>query len=199
MDKFNKHFGVALPLKLSNIDTDQIVPSRYLKRITRKGFKKSLFANWKKNKNFILNKKIYKKASILVAGQDFGIGSSREHAVWALKDYGFKVILSSRFGDIFRINSNKQGLLTAQMKKESIYKLWDILDNYPGIKILVNLLNNTVRCKANIFLFSIDEYSKWRLLKGIDDISLTLRNGGSDNILKYEQRRLFWKPRISKS
>lgn len=193
MEKFTTHTGVGAPLVRSNVDTDQIIPAVYLKRVTRVGFADGLFAGWRRDPNFVLNQPAYKNASVLVAGEDFGTGSSREHAVWALKDYGFKVVLASRFADIFRGNSGKAGLLTAQVEQSDIEQLWKILAAHPGQEITVDLPEQTVECQGFVTTFEIDPYVKWRLLEGLDDIDLTLRQ--SDKIADYAARRPAWMPR----
>ncbi len=192
MEKFTTHTGVGVPLRRSNVDTDQIIPAVYLKRITRTGFEDALFASWRTSSEFVLNQAAYKDGSILVAGPDFGTGSSREHAVWALKDYGFKVVLSSRFADIFRGNSGKQGLVAGIISEDDTETLWKILEEYPGTKITVDLVEKTVKAGAFSTTFSIDDYTRWRLLEGLDDISLTLRD--EDAIESFEAHRPEWKP-----
>ena len=194
MEKFTSHTGVGVPLKRSNVDTDQIIPAVYLKRVTRSGFEDGLFSAWRNDPEFILNQDAYKNGSVLVAGPDFGTGSSREHAVWALQDYGFKVVLSSRFGDIFRGNSGKAGLLTGLVDEKVVQKLWDYLDDNPGGEITVDLESQTVTTADGSVSdsFDVDPYTKWRLLNGLDDISLTLRNEG--DISAFEAGRPAWKP-----
>ncbi|MGJ4133712.1 3-isopropylmalate dehydratase small subunit [Corynebacterium macclintockiae] len=193
MEKFNTHTGVAAPLNRSNVDTDQIIPAVYLKRVTRTGFEDGLFAGWRKDPEFILNQEPYKNASILVAGPDFGTGSSREHAVWALMDYGFRVVLSSRFADIFRGNSGKAGLLAAQMEQSDIELIWKLLEQQPGAEITVNLEDRTVALGTHTFGFDVDDYTRWRLMEGLDDIGLTLRN--EEAIEAFESQRASFKPR----
>lgn len=193
MEKFTTHTGIGAPLLRSNVDTDQIIPAVYLKRVSRVGFADGLFAGWRRDPNFVLNQPAFKNASVLVAGEDFGTGSSREHAVWALKDYGFKVVLASRFADIFRGNSGKQGLLTAQVEQSDIEQLWKILAAHPGEEITVDLPEQTVECQGFVTTFEVDPYVKWRLLEGLDDIDLTLRQ--ADKISAYAERRPAWMPR----
>jgi len=196
MDKFTTHTGVGVPLRRSNVDTDQIIPAVYLKRVTRTGFEDGLFAAWRNDPSFVLNNEAYAAGSVLVAGPDFGTGSSREHAVWALMDYGFKVVISPRFGDIFRGNSGKAGLLAAQVDEKVVQKLWDYLDDNPGAPVTVDLESRTVRAgdgaDAIEDSFDIDDYTRWRLLEGLDDISLTLTH--ADDITSYEATRPSWKP-----
>jgi 3-isopropylmalate/(R)-2-methylmalate dehydratase small subunit len=193
MEKFTTHTGVGVPLRQSNVDTDQIIPAVYLKRITRSGFEDALFAGWRKDSSFILNQEPYKAASVLVAGPDFGTGSSREHAVWALKDYGFKAVLSSRFADIFRGNSGKQGLLAAQVAQDDIELIWKVLENEPGAEVKVDLVSKTVECGDVVAPFDIDDYTRWRLLEGLDDIGLTLQH--EEDITAYEASRPSFKPK----
>ena len=193
MEKFTTHTGRALPLRRSNVDTDQIIPAVYLKRITRTGFEDGLFAAWRADPEFILNQEQYQGVSVLVAGPDFGTGSSREHAVWALKDYGFKVVLSARFADIFRGNSAKDGLLTAVLKQEDIEILWKLLEENPELEVTVDLEAREVRVEGHVFTFEVDDYTRWRLLEGLDDISLTLRHG--EAIDDFEDKRPGFKPR----
>jgi 3-isopropylmalate/(R)-2-methylmalate dehydratase small subunit len=192
MEKFTRHTGTGVPLRQSNVDTDQIIPAVYLKRITRTGFEDALFAGWRKDPAFILNREPYAAGSVLVAGPDFGTGSSREHAVWALKDYGFKAVLSSRFADIFRGNSGKQGLVAAQVDQADIELIWKELENHPGTQVTVDLQSRTVTCGAIHAPFEIDDYTRWRLLEGLDDIGLTLQH--ADEISAYEAARPSWKP-----
>ena len=191
-EKFLKHTGVGAPLRRSNVDTDQIIPAVYLKRVTRAGFEDGLFSAWRQDPDFVLNHDVFKNASVLVAGPDFGTGSSREHAVWALQNYGFKVVLSSRFGDIFRSNSGKAGLLAAQVGVETIERLWDYLDANPGATISVDLETKTVTAGDVQASFEIDDYTRWRLLEGLDDIGITLSH--EDDIEAYETKRLAFKP-----
>ena len=194
MEKFTKHTGVGVPLKRGNVDTDQIIPAVYLKRITRTGFEDGLFAAWRNDPAFVLNDTRYQGGSILVAGPDFGTGSSREHAVWALQDYGFRVVISSRFGDIFRGNSGKAGLVTALVDEKVVQALWSYLDDNPGGSITVDLENKTVT-SANeevVDSFDIDDYTRWRLLEGLDDIGITLSH--EEDIKRFEQNRPSYKP-----
>jgi 3-isopropylmalate/(R)-2-methylmalate dehydratase small subunit len=196
MDKFTTHTGVAVPLKRSNVDTDQIIPAVYLKRVTRNGFEDGLFSAWRGDPTFVLNNPVYDGCSVLVAGPDFGTGSSREHAVWALQNYGFKVVISARFGDIFRGNSGKAGLLAAKVDEKAVQKLWDFLDDNPGGSITVDLESRTVRAGEGVDAieesFDIDDYTRWRLLEGLDDIGITL--GHEADIAAYEAKRPAWKP-----
>jgi len=194
MDKFTSHTGVGVPLKRSNVDTDQIIPAVYLKRVTRSGFEDGLFAAWRNDPEFILNKEPYNTGTVLVAGPDFGTGSSREHAVWALQNYGFKVVIAPRFGDIFRGNSGKAGLLTALVDEKVVQKLWDYLDDNPGGQITVDLEAKTISTPGGEVQdsFDIDDYTRWRLLEGLDDISLTLRNEA--DIAAFEVTRPSFKP-----
>ncbi|OFR97745.1 MULTISPECIES: 3-isopropylmalate dehydratase small subunit [Rothia] len=193
MEPIIKHTGVGVPLRVSNVDTDQIIPAVYLKRVTKTGFDDALFVNWRKNPEFVLNQEPYKNGSVLVAGPDFGTGSSREHAVWALKDYGFRVVISSRFADIFRGNSGKQGLVAAQVAQDDVELIWKALEREPGTEITVDLENKTVTVGALVVPFQIDDYVRWRLMEGLDDIGLTLQN--IDAIKDYEVRRPAWMPR----
>ena len=193
MEPIIKHTGIGVPLRSSNVDTDQIIPAVYLKRVTKTGFDDALFANWRKDPEFILNQEPYKHGSVLVAGPDFGTGSSREHAVWALKDYGFKVVISARFADIFRGNSGKQGLVTAQVAQDDIELIWKALEYEPGTEITVDLESKTVTAGALVVPFEIDDYVRWRLMEGLDDIGLTLQN--LDAIKAYEAKRPSWMPR----
>lgn len=193
MEKFDSHTGVGVPMRRSNVDTDQIIPAVYLKRITRTGFEDALFAAWRKDPTFILNDPAYAKGSVLVAGPDFGTGSSREHAVWALKDYGFRVVLAPKFGDIFRSNSGKQGLVTGVISQEDCEALWKYLENEPGAELSVSLEDMTVRAGGATYPFEVDEYTRWRLMEGLDDIGLTLMSEA--NITEFEEERPSWKPK----
>ncbi|WP_460464683.1 3-isopropylmalate dehydratase small subunit [Arthrobacter pigmenti] len=193
MEKINTHTGIGVPLRQSNVDTDQIIPAVYLKRITRTGFEDALFASWRKDPEFILNKEPFDHGSVLVAGPDFGTGSSREHAVWALKDFGFRAVLSSRFGDIFRGNSGKQGLVTAQLQQDDIELIWKVLEEAPGTEITVDLESRLVTCGSIVAPFEIDDYTRWRLMEGLDDISLTLRD--EQAISNFEATRPSFKPK----
>jgi 3-isopropylmalate/(R)-2-methylmalate dehydratase small subunit len=192
MDKFLTHTGSALPLRRSNVDTDQIIPAEYLKRITRHGFEDALFKAWRDDPNFVLNKPEYKDATILVAGPEFGTGSSREHAVWALMDYGFKVVLSSRYADIFRGNSGKAGLVTAEVSQDVIEKIWALIEKDPSTQITVDLDKRQVKAGDLVADFQIDDYVRWRLMEGLDDIGLTLRN--ESKITEFEKSRPSYKP-----
>ncbi|MFC7790492.1 3-isopropylmalate dehydratase small subunit [Microbacterium sp. MAHUQ-60] len=193
MEKFTTHTGVAAALKRSNVDTDQIIPAVFLKRVTKTGFEDALFHEWRKDPEFVLNQEPFRAASVLVAGPDFGTGSSREHAVWALRDYGFKVVLSSRFADIFRGNSGKQGLLAATVDDADIERIWTLIDEEPGREITVDLEARTATIGGFQVAIGIDDYTRWRLLEGLDDIGLTLRN--EDKIAQFEARRESWRPR----
>lgn len=192
MDAFTVHTGTALPLRRSNVDTDQIIPAVYLKRVTRTGFEDGLFSAWRNDPEFVLNKPEHAGVSVLVAGPDFGTGSSREHAVWALMDYGFKVVLSSRFADIFRGNSGKAGLLAAQVDQEVVEQLWAMVEADPTTEVTVDLEACEVRAGEVVAPFVIDDYTRYRLLNGLDDIGITL--GHEDAIAAYEERRPSWKP-----
>jgi len=193
MEKFIKHSGNALPLRRSNVDTDQIIPAVYLKRITKSGFEDGLFAAWRNDPAFELNQPQYKKATILVAGPDFGTGSSREHAVWALQNYGFKVVLSSRFADIFRGNSQKMGLLTVILSQDEIEKIWQAVESKPDTQITVDLESKTVSYEDKTLSFVIDDYTRWRLMEGLDDIGLTFTK--IDSVSKFEEKRASFKPK----
>lgn len=192
MEKITVHTGIGVPLRQSNVDTDQIIPAVYLKRITRTGFEDALFAAWRKDENFILNREPFSRGSVLVAGPDFGTGSSREHAVWALNDFGFRAVLSSRFADIFRGNAGKQGLVAAELAQDDIELIWKILENHPGTEVTVDLESKTVTCGSVVAPFQIDDYTRWRLLEGLDDIGLTLRHEA--DISAYEAARPAFKP-----
>jgi 3-isopropylmalate/(R)-2-methylmalate dehydratase small subunit len=193
MEKITQHTGVGVPLRRSNVDTDQIIPAVYLKRVTRTGFEDALFAAWRGDPSFVLNQDAYKAGSVLVAGPDFGTGSSREHAVWALKDYGFKVVLASRFADIFRGNSGKQGLVAGQVAQEDVELIWKILETAPGTEVTVDLEARTVTCDDVVVPFQIDDYTRWRLLEGLDDIGLTLQH--EEEITAFEATRDAWRPK----
>ncbi len=192
MEKFLTHTGSALPLRRSNVDTDQIIPAEYLKRITRHGFEDALFKAWREDPSFVLNKPEYKDATILVAGPEFGTGSSREHAVWALMDYGFKVVLSSRYADIFRGNSGKAGLVTAEVSQDVIEKIWALVEKDSTTQITVDLDKRQVTAGDLVANFQIDDYVRWRLLEGLDDIGLTLRHEAK--ITEFEKSRPAYKP-----
>ena len=187
MDAFTTHTGIGVPLRRSNVDTDQIIPAVYLKRVTRTGFEDGLFSAWRNDPSFILNTSPFDEGSVLVAGPDFGTGSSREHAVWALMDYGFRVVISSRFGDIFRGNSAKGGLLAAEVAQPDVELLWKLLENQPGTELTVDLREKTVQAADLTVPFDIDDYTRWRLLEGLDDIGLTLRY--ADDIATFETSR----------
>ncbi|MGN7967926.1 3-isopropylmalate dehydratase small subunit [Microbacterium sp. 22296] len=193
MEKFRTHTGIAAPLKRSAVDTDQIIPAVFLKRVTKTGFDDALFANWRQDPDFILNQDAYRSASILVAGPDFGTGSSREHAVWALRDYGFQVVLSPKFADIFRGNAGKQGLVTGVITEDDLERIWAVLEAQPGIQMTVDLQAKTATVGDLQVSFDIDDYTRWRLLEGLDDIGLTLRD--EDKITQFEARREAWRPR----
>ena len=193
MEKFISHTGTAIPLRRSNVDTDQIIPAVYLKRITKSGFEDGLFAAWRNDPEFELNKPQYKSATILVAGPDFGTGSSREHAVWALQNYGFKVVLSSRFADIFRGNSQKAGLLTVILPQDEIESIWNVIESDPEIKITVDLESKTIQYGDKKLIFAIDDYTRWRLMEGLDDIGLTLTK--IDKVSDFEEKRASFKPK----
>jgi 3-isopropylmalate/(R)-2-methylmalate dehydratase small subunit len=196
MDKFTVHTGTAVPLRRSNVDTDQIIPAVYLKRVTRTGFEDGLFNAWRTNEpDFVLNQPQYQGATILVAGPDFGTGSSREHAVWALMDYGFKAVISPRFADIFRGNSLKAGLLTVVLDEKVVQRLWDDIEQDPSTEVTVDLLERQVRWSGEVHGFELDDYTRWRLLEGLDDIGLTLRH--ADEVEAYEASRKPWLPRIA--
>jgi 3-isopropylmalate/(R)-2-methylmalate dehydratase small subunit len=196
MDKFTSHTGVGVPLRRSNVDTDQIIPAEYLKRVTRTGFEDGLFAAWRNDPTFVLNNEAYAGGSILVAGPDFGTGSSREHAVWALQNYGFKAVISPRFGDIFRGNSGKAGLVAAQVDEKVVQRIWDLLDEQPGATVTVDLETRTVRAGEGVDAiedsFDIDDYTRWRLIEGLDDIGITLSHEA--DIATFEATRPTWKP-----
>jgi 3-isopropylmalate/(R)-2-methylmalate dehydratase small subunit len=196
MEKFSTHTGVGAPLRRSNVDTDQIIPAVWLKKVTRDGFEEGLFSAWRSDPSFVLNQEAFKNATVLVAGPDFGTGSSREHAVWALQNYGFKVVISPRFGDIFRGNSGKAGLLAAQVDEKVVQRLWDHLDDNPGATITVDLESRTIKAGEGIDAiedsFTIDDYTRWRLLEGLDDVGITL--GHEDDIKAYEAARPSFKP-----
>ncbi|MEY2732785.1 MAG: hypothetical protein RLZZ523_656 [Actinomycetota bacterium] len=193
MEKFISHTGTGIPLRRSNVDTDQIIPAVYLKRVTRSGFEDGLFAAWRNDPDFVLNQPQYKSATVLVAGVDFGTGSSREHAVWALQNYGFKVVISSRFADIFRGNSLKGGLLTVILAQAEIEKLWSAIESDPTTSITVDLESKTVRYKNERISFDLDDYTRWRLMEGLDDIGLTMQNLG--DVEKFEEKRANYKPK----
>ena len=193
MEKFTTHTGVGVPLRRSDVDTDQIIPAVYLKRVTRTGFEDALFAAWRGDESFVLNQGAYANGSVLVAGPDFGTGSSREHAVWALKDYGFKAVLSSRFADIFRGNSGKQGLVAAIAAQEDIELLWKVLENEPGTEVTVDIVERTASAGDVTVQIHLDDYTRWRLMEGLDDIGLTLQH--EDEIKAFEASREAWRPK----
>ena len=192
MEKFIKHTGTAVPLRRSNVDTDQIIPAVYLKRVTRSGFEDGLFSAWRSDPDFVLNKPEFAKGTILVAGVDFGTGSSREHAVWALQNYGFKAVISSRFADIFRGNSLKGGLLTVILPQEEIEKLWSTIEANPQTEVTVDLESKSVSYNGHSIAFALDDYTRWRLMEGLDDIGLTLRH--TDAVRDFEEKRPHFKP-----
>ena len=193
MEKFTTVTGVAVPLKRANVDTDQIIPAVFLKRVTKTGFEDALFNAWRQDPDFVLNQPAFQNPTVLIAGPDFGVGSSREHAVWALRDYGFQVVLSPKFGDIFRGNSGKQGLLTGVISEEDTETLWALIDADPGITATVDLVEKTVTLGSHTVPFQIDDYTRWRLLEGLDDIGLTLRDEAA--ITTFETARESWRPR----
>jgi len=192
MEKFTIHSGTAVPLRRSNVDTDQIIPAEYLKRVTRSGFEDGLFVAWRKDPQFVLNQPQYKSSSILVAGADFGTGSSREHAVWALQNYGFSAVLSSKFADIFRGNSLKSGLLTVILPESEIEAIWEEVEKNPATVISVDLVARQVRYEEKILPFEIDDYTRWRLMEGLDEIGLTLQH--SAEVADFERKRATFKP-----
>ncbi|ROP43790.1 3-isopropylmalate dehydratase small subunit [Pseudokineococcus lusitanus] len=193
MDPVTRHTGVGVPLRRSDVDTDQIIPAVYLKRVTRTGFEDGLFSAWRQDPSFVLNQPAYGGGSVLVAGPDFGTGSSREHAVWALKDYGFRAVLSSRFADIFRGNAGKQGLVAGQLAQEDVELLWKALEARPGTEVTVDLEERVVLCDDLVAPLQIDDYTRWRLLEGLDDVGLTLRD--VDAVSAFEEQRHPWLPR----
>lgn len=192
MERISVFTGVGAPLRRSNVDTDQIIPAVYLKRITKTGFEDGLFAHWRNDEDFVLNQTPYKNAQVLVAGSDFGTGSSREHAVWALRDYGFKAVFSSKFADIFRGNAGKQGLIAGVISESDTELLWQAMEANPGLELQVDLPAQEVRFSDTVVPFEIDEYTKWRLMEGLDDIGITLQNEAA--IAEYEARRESWRP-----
>ncbi|MGQ0716840.1 MAG: 3-isopropylmalate dehydratase small subunit [Pseudonocardiales bacterium] len=192
MERFTRHTGVGVPLRRSDVDTDQIIPAVYLKRVSRTGFEDGLFAAWRAHEDFVLNHEAYRCGSVLVAGPDFGTGSSREHAVWALMNYGFRVVISARFGDIFRGNAGKQGLLAARCEQADVELLWKLLEIEPGTEVTVDLSEQTVQAKDLTVGFTIDGYTRWRLLEGLDDIALSLRHAEAINA--FEAQRPSWLP-----
>jgi 3-isopropylmalate/(R)-2-methylmalate dehydratase small subunit len=192
MDKFTVHAGTALPLRRSNVDTDQIIPAEYLKRVTKTGFSDGLFNAWRADPGFVLNNPVHAGASILIAGPEFGTGSSREHAVWALRDWGFRTVIAPRFGDIFRGNALKDGLLPVELELTAVEALWDAVDADPALTVTVDLQAREVRSGTNVWAFPLDDFSRWRLLEGLDDIGLTLRHEAA--VGAYEERRPEWMP-----
>ncbi|MGB6180500.1 MAG: 3-isopropylmalate dehydratase small subunit [Rhodococcus sp. (in: high G+C Gram-positive bacteria)] len=192
MESFTTHTGIGVPLRRSNVDTDQIIPAVYLKRVTRTGFEDGLFAGWRADPGFVLNVAPFDRGSVLVAGPDFGTGSSREHAVWALSDFGFRVVIASRFGDIFRGNAGKAGLLTAVVEQSDVELLWKLIEQQPGVELTVDLESKTIAAGTLVVRFDIDDYTRWRLLEGLDDIALTLRQ--VEAISEFENSRPEWKP-----
>jgi 3-isopropylmalate/(R)-2-methylmalate dehydratase small subunit len=192
MEKFISHTGTGVPLRRSNVDTDQIIPAVYLKRVTRSGFEDGLFSAWRSDPEFVLNKEEFKNGTVLVAGPEFGTGSSREHAVWALQNYGFKAVISSRFADIFRGNSLKGGLLTVILPQEAVEALWVAIESDPTTAITVDLDSRTVSYKDATVAFELDDYTRWRLMEGLDDIGLTLKQ--TDSIDAFEAKRPTYKP-----
>ncbi|MFM6968328.1 MAG: 3-isopropylmalate dehydratase small subunit [Microbacteriaceae bacterium] len=193
MDKISAITGVGVPLKRSNVDTDQIIPAEFLKRVTKTGFEDALFQRWRQDPDFVLNQEPFRNGTVLVAGMDFGTGSSREHAVWALRDYGFRAVIAPRFADIFRGNSGKQGLLTAVVPESVVEAIWAEIDANPGIDVTVDLVNRSVSCGDVHSPFDIDDYTRWRLMEGLDDIGLTLRHEA--DIDAFETSRESWRPR----
>ncbi|MGW7519590.1 3-isopropylmalate dehydratase small subunit [Streptomyces sp. NPDC054796] len=192
MEAFTTHTGRSVPLRRSNVDTDQIIPAHWLKKVTRDGFEDGLFEAWRKDPEFVLNQSAYEGATVLVAGPDFGTGSSREHAVWALQNYGFKAVISSRFADIFRGNSLKNGLLTVVLPQETVERLWQLAESDPTAEVTVDLVERKVVAQGIEADFDLDENARWRLLEGLDDISLTLKN--EDFIADFESKRQSFKP-----
>lgn len=192
MEPFITHTGIGVPLQRSNVDTDQIIPAVFLKRVTRTGFEDGLFSAWRGDPDFILNSEPWSSGSVLVAGPDFGTGSSREHAVWALMDFGFRVVISSRFADIFRGNAGKSGLVAAQVDQDDVELLWKRLEAEPGLELTVDLETRTVTAGDLVVPLQIDDYTRWRLMEGLDDIGLTLRE--VDAITAFEQKRPAFKP-----
>jgi 3-isopropylmalate/(R)-2-methylmalate dehydratase small subunit len=193
MEKVEKFSGVAVPLKRSNVDTDQIIPAVYLKRITKSGFEDALFASWKQDPEFVLNQPVFANGEVLIAGPDFGTGSSREHAVWALRDWGFKAVFSAKFADIFRGNSGKQGFITGVITEDETKAFWELIDANPGVAATVDLPNQTLSIGELTVSFEIDPYTKWRLMEGLDDIGLTLRDEPA--ITAFESNRESWRPK----
>jgi 3-isopropylmalate/(R)-2-methylmalate dehydratase small subunit len=195
VEKFVSHTGIGVPLRRSDVDTDQIIPAVYLKRVTRTGFEDGLFSAWRNDPEFVLNLEPFNRGTVLVAGPDFGTGSSREHAVWALKDYGFRVVLSSRFADIFRGNSGKQGLLTAVVAQDEVERIWQALEADPGTTVAVDLGARTVTVADRTVTFEVDDYTRWRLMEGLDDVGLTLQHVAAIDV--FEATRPTWKPSLT--
>lgn len=193
MDKVSVVTGIGTPLRRSNVDTDQIIPAQFLKRVTKTGYDDALFYQWRQDPTFVLNQEPYNKGRVLVAGPDFGTGSSREHAVWALRDYGFDAVVASRFGDIFRSNSGKQGLIAAVVPETVVEALWAEIEAHPGAEVTLDLVAREVRCGTVVSPFEIDDYTRWRLMEGLDDIALSLQQ--ADAIEAFEARRESWRPR----
>lgn len=193
MDKVSAVTGVGVPLRRSNVDTDQIIPAEFLKRVTKTGYDDGLFYAWRQDPEFVLNQEPYTAGKVLVAGPDFGTGSSREHAVWALRDYGFGAVISSKFGEIFRSNAGKQGLLTAVVAENVVDALWQEIEAHPGVEVSVDLVAREVACGGVVAPFDIDDYTRWRLMEGLDDIALTLQS--ADAITAFENTRESWRPR----
>ena len=192
MHKVTTITGIGVPLRRTNVDTDQIIPAEFLKRVTKTGFEDALFERWRHDPEFVLNQEPYSHGTVLVAGTDFGTGSSREHAVWALRDFGFQAVVSPRFGDIFRGNSGKQGLVAAVVPDDVIERIWAELEATPGTEVTVDVESRTVSCGSVTSTFEIDDYTRWRLMEGLDDIGLTLRH--ADDIDSFESRRESWRP-----
>lgn len=192
MDKVTSITGIGVPLRRTNVDTDQIIPAEFLKRVTKTGFEDALFERWRQDPDFVLNHEPYSRGTVLVAGTDFGTGSSREHAVWALRDFGFRAVVAPRFADIFRGNSGKQGLVAAVVPEDVVEKIWEILEATPGAEVTVDVESRTVTCGDVTSTFEIDDYTRWRLMEGLDDIGLTLRH--EDAIDSFETRRDSWRP-----
>ena len=192
MDKISSITGIGVPLRRANVDTDQIIPAEFLKRVTKTGFDDALFHSWRQDPDFVLNRDPFSRGSVLVAGPDFGTGSSREHAVWALRDYGFRAVIASRFGDIFRGNSGKQGLVVAVVPEDVVERIWHELETNPGTEVTVDLSERTVSCGSVTNPFDIDDYTRWRLMEGFDDLGLTLRH--TTAIDDFESQRDSWRP-----
>ena len=192
MEAITRISGIGVPLERSNVDTDQIIPAEFLKRVTKTGFEDALFQRWRQDPDFVLNRAPFSNGGVLVAGMDFGTGSSREHAVWALRDFGFRAVVAPRFGDIFRGNSGKQGLLTAVVPESVVHAIWAVLDKDPGTEVTVDLVNRSVSCGDVHSPFDIDDYTRWRLMEGLDDIGLTLRHESA--IDSFETHRESWLP-----